>query len=148
RRGKFPTCHNHRRESVPPWRQHWGCLVECGEQYCRDLERRGWSSAGALWTKHLLQLGPDFFVLHKLAALRSRQTEIHSLDEAGVVLQVAAQNLLRQLVGFHPSLGCDLGKLGFFFGLKMYFHGDSLGRFARAVKQSVAISPTVQAPSR
>jgi hypothetical protein len=83
-----------------------------------------------------LNLGPDFVVLHKLPTISGRQANIHRLDEADVVLQISAQNLLRQFVGFQASLGRDLGKLRFLFGLQTYFHRFSLGRFATAVKPS------------
>src|ERR1039458_8334037 len=34
-------------------------FAECDEQYCRGLERRGWSSARALRPQYLLNLGAD-----------------------------------------------------------------------------------------
>jgi hypothetical protein len=65
-----------------------------------------------------LNLGPDFVVLHKLPTISGRQANIHRLHEADVVLQISAQDLLRQFVGFQASLGRDLGKLRFLFGLQ------------------------------
>ncbi len=84
----------------------------------RDLARRASSSAGALRPQYLLNLGPDFVVLHKLPTISGRQANIHRLDEADVVLQISAQDLLRQFVGFQASLGRDMGKLRFLFGLQ------------------------------
>jgi hypothetical protein len=116
--------------------------VECDEKSggrqsgCRDLALRASSSAGALRPQYLLNLGPNFVVLHKLPTISGRQANIHRLDEADVVLQISAQDLLRQFVGFQASLGRDLGKLRFLFGLQTYFHRFSLGRFATAVKPS------------
>ena len=75
-------------------------------------------------------------MLHKFSAVGSRRAKIDCLDEAGIIFQVSAQDLLRQFVGFQTSLSGNLGQLGFLFGLKTYFHGHSLGRFARAVKRS------------
>ena len=77
-------------------------------------------------------------MLHKLTAISGGDTDIHSFNEAFVILQISAEDLLRQFVGFQASLGSDLCQLGFLLGLKTYFHKHSLGRLASAVKQSAA----------
>jgi hypothetical protein len=81
-----------------------------------------------------LNLGSNFVVLNKIAAVCGCQAKIHRLNKAAIVLEVAAQYLLCQFVGLQPPLLRDLGELRFFWRLKSHFHGHSLERFMNAVK--------------
>jgi hypothetical protein len=73
-------------------------------------------------------------MLNEVSALRSGQANINRFDEAGVVFQVAAEDLPREFVRAQPSLRSDFRQLRFFFRLQANFHAYSLGRPVGAVK--------------
>jgi len=85
--------------------------------------------------QYLFNPDANFVVLHKLATVGGGQTKIDRFDEAYVIFQISAEDLFRQFIGLQASLSGDLSQSGFLFGLKTYFHGHSLGRFASAVKR-------------
>ena len=85
-----------------------------------------------------MNLDSNFVVLDKIPAIRGRQSKIYRLDKAAVIFKVATQDLLRQFVGFQPSLRRDLRELRLFCGLKSYFHGHSLESFMKPVKHLLA----------
>ena len=63
-----------------------------------------------------MNLGPHFVVPYQVAAIGSRQAKVHRLSEAAVVLQITAWHLLRQFVGFQPSLRRDFRDCASFAG--------------------------------
>src|SRR5258706_6205798 len=91
-----------------------------------------------LGLQYLFNPEADFVMLHKLAAISGGNTDIYRFDEAFVIFQVSAEDLLCQFVRLQSSLGGDLCQLSFLLGLKTHFHKHSLGRLASAVKQSAA----------
>jgi hypothetical protein len=74
---------------------------------CEELFR-GTPHAGASASEDLLQLLAHILVVDEVSALRRSQAEIDGLDKARVIFQIAADYLLRQLVGVEALLSGDL----------------------------------------
>jgi hypothetical protein len=58
-----------------------------------------------------------------LAALQGFLSALHALDKAGIVLEIAGNNVLQQCVGITALLGCGMHQLRFEFRREMHFHG-------------------------
>ena len=82
----------------------------------------------------MVQLLANFFVIYEVSTLGRSQSKIDRLDEALVIFQVVAQDLLREFVRFQAFLGSDLRQSRLFFRMQMNVHAFSLGSAARGVK--------------
>jgi len=70
-------------------------------------------NTGASASQNLLQFLAYIAMVNEVSAPCRSQAEIDGLDEAGVIFQIAADDVLHEFSGIEAFLGCDLSQSGF-----------------------------------
>ena len=74
----------------------------------------------------LLQPKTDFIVIDKLASVGLCDAFPNGRTEAVLFLYQPQCRVFHEMLGVHPGMSCDTGKLGFLFWREMYFRAPNV----------------------